>query len=57
LKAYFSFTLIAFAGQFDWHSKHAAQLIGFATIGRPSNHSRTLKAQDSTHFLQPVHLS
>ena len=38
---YFSFTLIAFVGQFFSHSKQAAQLLGFMMIGMLSSHSKT----------------
>jgi hypothetical protein len=52
---YFSFTLTTSAGQFNLHSRHAEQLLGFTTMARSSNHSRTLKVQASMRFLQLVH--
>ena len=55
-KGYFSSTLMASAGQFNLHSEHAEQLLGFTIMGRSSNHSKTPKVQASTHFLQQVHM-
>ena len=51
LRSYFVFMFIASTEQLDLHFKQAEQLLGFVTIGCSSNHSRTPKVHDSTHFL------
>jgi hypothetical protein len=55
LRNYFAFMFIAPTEQLDLHFKQAEQLLGFVTIGWFSNHSRTPKVHDSTHFLQLMH--